>query len=120
MAIFSLLNTRVKICNQPPKWVGQISELLRDRWNEHVSLQALSLETGVHPVTISRYFPRYFGGTLSDYMRKLRVKNTLSMIKNTSHKLTRIAYEAGFADQAHFTKAFKEVTGFLPKEYRAA
>jgi len=118
MAIFSLLSTQAKICNQPPKWVLQIFELLQDRWNEHVSLQELSMETGVHPVTISRYFPRYFGGTLSDYMRKLRVANTLSMIKNTPYTLTRIAHEAGFADQAHFTNAFKEVTGFLPKEYR--
>ncbi|WP_342083638.1 helix-turn-helix domain-containing protein [Dyadobacter sp. OTU695] len=119
MAVFSLLGTRIKIYNQPPRWVRQISELLADRWNEHVSLQELSLETGVHPVTISKYFPRYFGGTLSDYMRKLRVRNTLAMIKNTPHKLTHIAYEAGFADQSHFTKAFREVTGFLPKEYRA-
>jgi len=120
MAVIGLTDRQERISGQMPQWARQVSELLQDRWNEHVGLQELSTATGVHPVTISRYFSRYFGGTLSDYMRKLRVKNTLAMIKNTSHKLTRIAYEAGFADQAHFTKAFKEVTGFLPKEYRAA
>ncbi|SEJ59739.1 Helix-turn-helix domain-containing protein [Dyadobacter sp. SG02] len=120
MAVIGLMDRHCRVCRQPPQWVRQVSELLQDRWNEQVGLQELSIETGVHPVTISRYFSRYFGGTLSDYMRKLRVKNTLTMIKNTPYTLTRIAYEAGFTDQAHFTKVFKEVTGFLPKEYRAA
>jgi AraC family transcriptional regulator len=82
-------------------------------------LHELSVETGTHPVTISKYFTRYFGCTLSEYMRKLRVMNSIALVKNTTHLLTRIAHESGFADQAHFTRAFKQITGFLPKEYRA-
>lgn len=117
--IFGLLDAGVKVCTRPPGWILQITELLHDRWNEHLGLLALSREIGVHPVTISRYFPRYFGCTLSDYMLKLRVKKTLAMIKNTPYQLTHIAHESGFADQAHFTRAFKQITGFLPKEYRA-
>lgn len=33
--------------------------------------------------------------------------------------LSRIAYEAGFADQAHFTRAFKSAFGLTPERYRA-
>lgn len=119
MAVLGLLRTRENAGNNPPAWVRQITELLYDRWNEHVSLHELSTETGTHPVTISKYFTRYFGCTLSEYVRKLRVINSIALIKNTPYQLTRIAHESGFADQAHFTKAFKQVTGFLPKEYRA-
>lgn len=119
MAVLGLLRTRENAGNRRPAWVGQIADLLHDRWSEHVSLDELSRETGTHPVTISKYFTRYFGCTLSEYMRKLRVINSVALIKNTPYPLTRIAYESGFADQAHFTKAFKQITGFLPKEYRA-
>lgn len=118
MAILGLLATRENAGSRPPHWVGRIAGLLHDRWNEHVSLGELSMETGTHPVTISKYFPRYFGCTLSEYMRKLRVVNSIPLIKNTPYRLTRIAHESGFADQAHFTRAFKQITGFLPKEYR--
>ncbi|ACT91916.1 helix-turn-helix domain-containing protein [Dyadobacter fermentans] len=118
MAILSLLDTRTNAGNRPPKWVGQVTELLHDRWNEQVGLEELSKETGVHSVTISKHFRRYFACSLSEYMRKLKVLNALSLIKNTSNQLTHIAYEAGFADQSHFTRVFKEVTGFLPKQYR--
>jgi AraC family transcriptional regulator len=119
MAVLGLLRTRKNAGSRPPGWVGQVTELLHDRWNEHVSLHELSVETGTHPVTISKYFTRYFGCTLSEYMRKLRVMNSIALVKNTTHLLTRIAHESGFADQAHFTRAFKQITGFLPKEYRA-
>ncbi|MBO9616905.1 MAG: helix-turn-helix transcriptional regulator [Dyadobacter sp.] len=119
MAILGLVRTRENCGNRPPAWVGRVTELLHDRWNEPVSLDALSGETGTHPVTISKYFTRYFGCTLSEYMRRLRVMNAIALIKNTRYPLTRIAYESGFTDQAHFTRAFKQVTGFLPKEYRA-
>lgn len=120
MAVLGLLIGRENGSNQRPRWVGQISDLLHDRWNEPVSLRELSLETGTHPVTISKYFSRYFGCTLSEYVRKLRVMNSIALIKNTPYKLTRIAHESGFTDQAHFTRAFKQITGFLPKEYRAS
>lgn len=118
MAILSLLDTPAHAGTRPPKWVGQVTELLHDRWSEPVGLQDISLQTGIHPVTISKHFRRYFGCTLSEYMRKLRVVNALALIKNTSSPLTDIAYESGFADQSHFTRVFREVTGFLPKEYR--
>ncbi|PYQ60569.1 MAG: AraC family transcriptional regulator, partial [Acidobacteria bacterium] len=32
--------------------------------------------------------------------------------------LADIAIEAGFSDQPHFSRAFKQVTGFTPARYR--
>ena len=33
--------------------------------------------------------------------------------------LVEIAYDAGFADQAHFTRTFKSAFGLTPARYRA-
>ncbi len=119
MAVLGLLGMPEMTGRRRPGWVGQVTDLLHDRWNEQVTLRELSEATSMHPVTISKYFPHYFGCTLGEYMLKLRVMNSIALIKNTSYQLTRIAHESGFADQAHFTKAFKQTTGFLPKQYRA-
>ncbi len=101
-----------------PAWVPVLKELLHDEWNNNLSLQQMAAATGVHPVTISRYFPRYFSSSLGDYMRMIKVDKALVMIRSTPLSLTQIAYDCGFADQAHFTRIFKSVTGFLPKEFR--
>jgi AraC family transcriptional regulator len=101
-----------------PFWVKKIEELLHDEWNETISLHDMASIIGVHPVTISKYFPRYFSCTLGEYMRKLKIEKSLSLIKSPGNSLTSVAYACGFFDQSHFTRTFKEVTGFLPAQYQ--
>lgn len=101
-----------------PTWALRLADLLNDRWNEQLSLDELSLAVGAHPVTISKHFRKYFSCTLGEYLRKLKVDRSLSLIKNSAMSLTEIAFHCGFADQSHFTRTFQRVTGFLPKEFR--
>jgi len=103
---------------QLPQWATRLQQILHDEWNKPFELNDLAHRIGVHPVTISRYFPLYFSSTLSNYIRHIKVDKALAIIKITSLPLTEIAYNCGFADQAHFTRTFKEVTGYLPKDFR--
>jgi len=100
-----------------PDWINTIHRLLQDRWKENLQLSDLSTQAGVHPGTISNYFPKYFSCTLGTYMRKLKVERALLMIKCSDFTLTEIALECGFFDQSHFIKTFRQMTGFLPSEY---
>lgn len=102
-----------------PSWVRLLRELLHDCWQETLSLQQLSQTLQLHPVTISKCFPRYFGCTLGDYQRQLKIAQAVRLIRETTLSLTQISYECGFFDQSHFTKAFKRVSGFLPRGYRS-
>ncbi|MTI86336.1 MAG: helix-turn-helix transcriptional regulator [Balneolaceae bacterium] len=101
-----------------PSWVNTLKELLNDNWNQQLSLQQLAEVTGIHPVTISGNFRKYFSCTFGEYMRKIKVEQALSMIRNSSQNLTQIAHICGFADQSHFTRTFKQQTGLLPKKYK--
>jgi AraC family transcriptional regulator len=101
-----------------PSWVGRVAEVINDRWDENLSLLELSREAGVHPTTISKRFPKYFSCTLGEYVRRLRVEKALAMIRRSDRSLTEVAHRCGFADQSHFTRVFKEMTGLLPKSYR--
>jgi AraC family transcriptional regulator len=101
-----------------PVWINTLEQVLNDRWNELLSLQDLSVVVGVHPVTISKHFSRYFNCTLGEYMRKLRINKAISLVKSSGTSLTDISYECGFADQSHFIRTFKHMTGFLPRQYQ--
>lgn len=101
-----------------PAWIGRIIEILNDRWNENLSLLELANAVSIYPTTISRHFPRYFSCTLGEYVRRLRIEKALFLIKQSNYSLTEIAYQCGFADQSHFTRVFKEMTGLLPKSFR--
>lgn len=101
-----------------PRWMELVGQILNDRWNLTTTLQSLSTEVGVHPVTISKYFSRYYYCTLGEYLRKLRIEKSLPLIRNSQMSLTEISIHCGFADQSHFTRNFKRITGFLPREFK--
>ncbi|SHL79124.1 transcriptional regulator, AraC family [Chitinophaga jiangningensis] len=101
-----------------PAWTKQIKEAMYDNWNHPLSLSDLAAQVALHPVTISRYFPRYFGCTLGEYLRKIKIEKALAMIRLKKQSLTEIAYDCGFADQAHFIKTCKRLTGITPKQYQ--
>lgn len=117
MSIFDLIsNAHITDSNQPV-WVGRIYELMNDKWNESLSLEDLAEIAEVHQVTVSKYFRKYFSCTFGEYMRRIRIERSLSIIKNSSLSLTDIGYLCGFYDQSHFSRTFRQLTGFSPKSY---
>lgn len=118
MMLLDLVHTSFKTKDISGGWIVKINEILCDKWNEQVSLAELARETHIHPVTISKHFRQYFSCTFGEYTRKLKVEKAMTLIKSSKSSLTDIAYLCGFADQSHFTRIFKQQTGFLPKEYQ--
>ncbi|PXY45088.1 helix-turn-helix transcriptional regulator [Flavobacterium hydrophilum] len=101
-----------------PYWVKSLNELLNDCWNENPNLKDLAQVLQLNPITISKHFPRYFGCTLGEYMRRIKINRSLSLIQSNQSNLTEISLECGFADQSHFIRTFKNQTGFLPKQFQ--
>lgn len=118
MLLLGLANVRNGAVSSYPGWLGKVAELLNDNWNQDISLTELGIAAGVHPKTISKYFPKYFGCTLGEYRRRLKVERSLPLIKASKYSLTDIAYQCNFFDQSHFTRTFREMTGFLPKQFQ--
>jgi len=117
--MLSLIKDSIKFNNKSkPKWALLLVEILNDRWNDHLTLNELSNLTAVHPVTISKYFTKYFTCTFGEYMRRLKINRSISLIKNSGLSLTEISLECGFTDQSHFIRTFKEITGWLPGKFR--
>jgi AraC family transcriptional regulator len=101
-----------------PQWARLIIETINDRWNENISLDELAKLVQVHPVTISKFFPKYYQCTHGEYVRKLRIEKATALIRTSQLSLTEIAHQCGFFDQSHFIRIFKQTTGFLPGRYK--
>lgn len=101
-----------------PIWVKNLNELLNDSWSENPKLQDLAKILNLNPITISKHFPKYFGCTLGEYMRRIKINRSLLIIQSNKSNLTQIGLECGFADQSHFIRTFKNQTGFLPKQFQ--
>lgn len=101
-----------------PKWAFVLRELLHDCFAEPFSLTDLSRQLDIHPVHLSRDFPKYFHCSLGEYIRRLRIGKALSLMPDTRIGLTEIALSCGFADQSHFTRSFRTLNGMTPSAFR--
>ncbi|MGZ3873583.1 MAG: helix-turn-helix transcriptional regulator [Mucilaginibacter sp.] len=101
-----------------PGWLKILDAYLQEHFRETLSLEELARICGVHPVTISKHFPAFYGHTLGEHVRQLRIDASLALIKTTQLTLSEIAAACGFADQSHFIRNFKSYTGFMPKKFR--
>lgn len=103
---------------QPPAWVNMLAQLLHDSSQLSHSLESLSNTIGIHPVHLSRYFPKYFGCNLGAYIRRIRLCRAAAELNSEKKTTTQIALESGFYDQTHLTRCFKEEFRYTPHQYR--
>jgi len=74
--------------------------------------------TGLTRYDVARQFKIMFGTSPYRYLVMRRLELARDLI-HRERPLAEVAVEAGFADQAHFTRAFRSAFGLTPGRYRA-
>jgi AraC family transcriptional regulator len=103
-----------------PRWLSAAKDLLLAEFAEKLSLDRVAKQVGVHPVHLAKTFRKYCGSTMGEYVRQLRIEFALNDLASSDTPLAQVAVAAGFANQAHFTRVFKQHIGMTPARYRAA
>jgi AraC family transcriptional regulator len=102
-----------------PPWLVSVRERLHARIADRLSLTELADAAGVHPVYLARTFREQYGVSIGEYVRRMRLDWSAAELTATETPIAVVAAEAGFADQSHFTRAFKRHIGLTPGRYRA-
>jgi AraC family transcriptional regulator len=102
---------------QRPRWLRIVEAAIDAGGPRPPSLAQLAALTGVHAAHLLRTFRRYHGTTIANYARQRRIERARTALATSGRSLAAIALEAGFADQSHFTKAFKQAFGETPGQY---
>lgn len=103
----------------PPSWLERVQEQIDDEFGLHHTLASLARTAGVHHVHLAREFRRRFGCTVGHYIRQRRIEFACHRLIASCDSLSEIAVDVGFADQSHFTKAFRGLVGITPGDFRA-
>lgn len=100
-----------------PRWLAQVREELHASFLRPPPLRELAARAGVHPDHLARAFRLSFGMPVGTYVRRLRL-DWAAVRLESAEPISHIAFAAGFADQSHFTRAFRRHTGLTPGAYR--
>jgi AraC family transcriptional regulator len=100
-------------------WLRLAEEQLRTRIRDRIGLTELAASVGVHPAHLARAFRARYGCSVGEYGRRLRLAWAAAELAGGDKPLAAIATQSGFADQAHFTRLFRQHVGTTPALYRA-
>ena len=96
----------------------RLIEYLRQHYQETVRLSELAKMVGMTEVSLSRYFKRSTGVTLSDYLIGLRVGHASRLLVDTDLTVNEIAYACGFNNISNFNRLFRKNRGCTPQQLR--
>lgn len=118
MQLLALLKReRERVSSAPPGWLRKAKELLAETSAE-LSLSRLSIILGIESTEIVRAFKTHVGVSPAAFYRSSRIAAACQRLMESRKPMTQVALEAGFYDQAHFSRCFKQSTGFTPSRYR--
>lgn len=104
--------------NSPDIIVEKIKLFLRENYTKEITLKMLETEFFLSSSYISRIFKQHEGINYHAYLMNIRIEQAKKLLSSTAQSVTRIGQAVGFGNYKHFSRTFKELTGFTPVDYR--
>lgn len=102
----------------PRRSANDLPDELALALRDGVEIGAWAETRGIARETASRSFTRAYGVSARQFRLELRARAAWLEVVRTRRPLAAIASEAGFADQAHMTRAVRTLTGDSPARWR--
>lgn len=93
------------------------AEFISEHCTRSLTLDDICLAADLSPSYLIRAFKLHYGMTPHAYLINRRLQFGRAQLKR-GHRIADVALEAGFADQAHFQRAFKRFHAATPRQYR--
>ena len=85
---------------------------------DNIQLNDVAEHVHLHPNYFSSVFAAKTGTPFRVYLRKIRIDHAQILLRTTKQKIYEVADAVGYKETAHFNRAFKEVTGQSPHQYK--
>lgn len=96
----------------------RIESFLEDHIDTPFSVTMLAGLVRLTPSHFCKVFKRSFGIGPSAHIMRRRIERAQAAILSTNEPMSQIALAHGFADQAHFSRVFRQMVGESPSRWR--
>lgn len=104
--------------NQTLTRMQRAVDYIETHLQEAISLEQVAQHTEVSRFVLHRTFRACMGESLKGYIRKRRLTEAATSLKDSDIRIIELAQESGFTSQEAFTRAFQGFFGCTPGTYR--
>lgn len=87
-------------------------------YSSDINLDILAEDSHISKFYLVHSFTKLFDISPINYLTKIRIEQSKSLLESTNHSISQISNAVGFSSQAYFSNCFKKEEGMSPKEYR--
>lgn len=98
--------------------VCNILEFLDSNLNRKISIEEISYRFSYNRYYIMKTFKKEIGVSISLYVNRLRIWNSILDIQNTNYSFIKIGIRNGFYSLEYFSEIFHHIMGVSPRSYR--
>ncbi|MBP0990846.1 MAG: AraC family transcriptional regulator [Oscillospiraceae bacterium] len=95
-----------------------IIDFIERNYGNQITLNEIAKKFFYSPSYFSRAFKKNFGMTFSSYLQNIRVQKVIQLMQDQSLSIEDISEKIGYRDKRELYRAFKNVTGTTPSNYR--
>jgi two-component system response regulator YesN len=108
------------IRKEHPKYafIGEALAWIDNHFSQDINMTMAANHVSVNYTWFSEKFSEHTGMHFSEYLKRLRVEKAKAILESGSYMVYEAARLSGYQDVKYFQKAFKEVTGISPGEWR--
>jgi len=98
--------------------VVRMCDFIAANFLEDIDATDIARSASLHPKYAMNLFRRSTGMTLIKYLTLLRLSRAQAMLINDNDNILQVAMESGFGSVSAFNKAFRQVAGMSPSDFR--
>lgn len=104
--------------SQLPRAVVAAIDVMVPHCGDPLTIDEVARRVGVSEDHLIRMFRESFGLTAGAYYVRLRIAVACRLLRDTDEKMDEVALQVGYSGAANLSRAFKEVMGVRPGEFR--
>lgn len=118
MGIFEDLGAGDKGRPPPPVFIRRVMDYCQENFPLDIDVDDMAEVSGYSRYHFSRLFHGSCGMSPAQFLRDVRLKNSVRMLQMESLTVKEIAARCGFDDESYFCKVFKKAYGSTPDAFR--
>jgi AraC-like DNA-binding protein len=91
---------------------------IMQHFTEPLSLAAVAAVVKLSPAGFSRFFRRMTGRTFISWLTEVRIGHACRLLAQTDQPVLEVAIDSGFGNLSNFNRAFRQLRGCTPREWR--
>jgi len=103
---------------QTYKNLAHARDFMRHAYQRPLNLPDISAQANFSPYHFLRVYKQTFQETPHEFLTRLRIERSKTLLAKGSHNVTEACFEVGFSSLGSFSTLFAHRVGLSPSEYR--